>query len=303
VSHDRRRATLAGLGALALWSMSVALMRGMSERSGLLTGPMLASLLGGVLGLAIQAARGQPLRAQVRLPWRYLWGCGGLFVATNVSLYLAIGACQDHAQTLVIGLVNYLWPALTVALSVPLLGRRARAWLPLGVLTAVAGTALALLGGGALTAADAGFWTTPRGLFALGTALVAAVAWGFYSNLARRWGDPERGAVPLFALATGGVLGLLLLARPETVTWSTRGVLEIVALGVASLTVAYALWDLGLRRGDHALLGVASYLVPIASTCVSAAYLGVRPGLNVLAGGGLVVLGAWLSKRALIDEA
>lgn len=297
---ERRRATLAGLLALALWSMSVALMRGMSERSGLLTGPMLASLLGGLLGLAVQAVRGESVRAQLRLPGRYLWGCGALFVTTNVGLYLAVGACRDHAQTLVIGLVNYLWPALTVALSVPLLGRRARSWLPLGVLTAVAGTALALVGGGALATSDAGFWLTPRGLFALGMGLAAALAWGFYSNLARRWGDPEHGAVPLFALATGAVLGLLLLLRPESVTWSTQGVLEIVTLGVASLTVAYALWDLGLRQGDHALLAVASYFVPIASTAVSAVYLGERPGLNVLAGGGLVVLGAWLSKRALL---
>ena len=296
---ERRRATALGLVALLLWSLSVALMRGMSERSGLLTGPMLASLLGGVLGLIVSALRGPSPLEQLHLPPRYLWGCGTLFVLTNVALYLAIGACRDHAQTLVVGLVNYLWPALTVGLSVPLLGQRARPWLFLGLLTAVAGTAVALLGGASQPGDGAGFWRSPQGLFALGAALVAALAWGLYSNLVRRWGDPVRGAVPWFALATGATLGLLLLARPEDVTWTLRGALEVLALGVASLAVAYPLWDVGMRRGDHALLGLASTFVPIASTCVSALYLGVTPGPNVGVGAGLVVLGAWLSKQAL----
>ena len=294
-----RAATLAGLTALALWSTSVALMRGMSEHSGLLTGPALSCLLGGALGVGLHVARGRSPREWLRLPWRYLWGCGALFVTTNVALYLAIGACADRRQTLVIGLVNYLWPALTVGLSVPLLGLRARPWLPLGLLAAVAGTAVALLGGEALTGTDASFWTTPQGLFALGAGLTAAVSWALYSNLARRWGDPERGAVPPFALATGLTLALLLLVHPETVTWTPRGVAEVVLLGVASLAVAYALWDHGFRRGDPAVLGLASTFVPIASTCVSALYLGVTPGAHVLAGGALVVGGAWASKRAL----
>lgn len=218
-----------------------------------------------------------------------------------MTLYLAIGACRDRTQTLVVGLVNYLWPSLTVALSVPLLGRRARAWLPLGLAAAVAGTALAVLGGGALAGADNAFWRTGRGLFALAMAAAAALSWGLYSNLARRWGDPERGAVPLFALATAAALGLLLLLRPENVVWSARGAAEVAVMGIASLAGAYVLWDLGMRRGDHALLGVASYFVPVASTAVSAVYLGVRPGWNVLAGCALVVLGAWLSRSALIE--
>ena len=293
------KATAAGLGALLIWSASVALMRGVSENMGLLTGPALASLIGGVLALAWTRLRGQSVRAMFRLPPKYLWGCGFLFVACNVSLYLAIGACTDRPQTLVVALVNYLWPVLTVALSVPILGRRAKAWLPAACLVAVAGTAVALLGGEHL---DPGFWATGRGLFILVMGLVAAVSWGLYSNLARLWGDPDRGAVPLFALATAAALGLLLLLRPETPRWSVRAVLEVATLGVASLMAAYALWDLGMRRGDHAFLGVCSYFVPVASTLVSAVYLGVRPGWHVLAGCALVTAGALLSSRALRGE-
>ncbi|MDD5630382.1 MAG: EamA family transporter, partial [Elusimicrobia bacterium] len=265
------RATAAGLGALLIWSASVALMRGVSENIGLLTGPALASLIGGVLALVWTRLRGGSVCAMLDLPPKYLYGCGSLFVACNVGLYLAVGACLDRPQTLVVALVNYLWPVLTVALSVPILGRRAKAWLPAACVVAVAGTAVALLGGERL---DLRFWATGRGLFALAMGLVAAVSWGLYSNLARLWGDPEQGAVPLFALATAAALGLLLLACPETPHWTLRGVIELCTVGTASLMAAYALWDMGMRRGDHGLLGVCSYFVPVGSTVFSALYLG-----------------------------
>jgi drug/metabolite transporter (DMT)-like permease len=181
------RATAAGLAALAIWSASVALMRGMSESAGRLTGPALASLIGGVLALVWARLRGERLSDMLRLPPRYLFVCGALFVSCNVGLYLAIGACADRSQTLVVALVNYLWPVLTVALSVPILGRKARAFLPWGCLVAVAGTAVALLGGASKTAADLGFWATGRGVFALFMGLVAALSWGPTGACARCW--------------------------------------------------------------------------------------------------------------------
>ncbi|HAH06471.1 MAG TPA: EamA family transporter [Elusimicrobia bacterium] len=287
------RATWGGLAALAIWSLSVALMRGMSESLGTLTGPALASLLGGGLALVWMKLQGESPALMLDLPPRYLWGCGFLFVVTNITLYLAIGACSERAQTLVVGLVNYLWPALTVALSVPILKRRARWTLPLGVLTAVAGTAYAMLG--------AGGYSSPSP-YALGMAFAAALSWGLYSNLARLWGSAERGAVPLFVLATAAGLGLLRWLNPEVSHWTLKGILETCTLGVASLMAAYALWDWGMRRGSHALLGVCSYFVPVASTVLTSLYLGVKPGLNVLLGCALVVAGALLSRWSLIED-
>jgi drug/metabolite transporter (DMT)-like permease len=220
-------------------------------------------------------------------------------VLTNVSLYLAIGACVERGQVLVVALVNYLWPVLTVALSVPVLGRRAGKALPLGCLIAVAGTAAAMLGGGEAAGSDPAFWLSPLGVFALAMALVAALSWGLYSNLARLWGSPEQGAVPLFVLATALGLGVLRLLRPEASHWTLKGVLELCALGVASLMAAYALWDWGMRRGEHALLSVCSYFVPVASTAISSVYLGVRPGAHVLVGCVLVAAGAIVSRWSL----
>lgn len=235
----------------------------------------------------------------LRLPRRYLWGCGALFVATNVSLYAAIGACEERAQVLVVGLINYLWPALTVALSVPILKRRAGRALPLGCLTAAAGTAAAMLGGGEMAGADMRFWLSPQGILAAAMALIAALTWGLYSNLARQWGSPEQGAVPLFVLATAAGLGGLRLLRPEVSHWTAKGIAELCVLGVGSLMAAYALWDWGMRRGAHSFLSLASYFVPVASTAITSLYLGVRPGAHVLLGCVLVAAGAMISRWSL----
>jgi drug/metabolite transporter (DMT)-like permease len=288
-----RRATLGGLAALALWSASVALTRGLCEALGTLTGPGLAALLGG--GLALLWS---PARRMLALPKRYLLVCGGLFVSCNVGMYLAVGGAPNRSAVLAVALVNYLWPALTVALSVPVLGRRSRWYLPVGCLVAVAGTALALLGGHGLRWSELGAGVLAPAAWAG----VAALSWGLYSNLARLWGGTKEGAVPLFALATGAALLSLRLLRPEAPHWTPKALVELVLLGVASMSVAYALWDEGMRKGDQLLLGLASYFVPVASTLVSSAYLGVRPGWGVLAGSVLVAAGALISRRALLSD-
>jgi drug/metabolite transporter (DMT)-like permease len=50
-----------------------------------------------------------------------------------------VGLAKSREQVLEIALVNYLWPALTILLSLPLLKQRARLWL-------LPGTELALTG-------------------------------------------------------------------------------------------------------------------------------------------------------------
>ena len=61
-------------------------------------------------------------RRQIRhLPMRYLFGCGTLFVSYMLLLFLAIGAAQDRQQVLEVGLLNYLWPVLTLLLTAVML--------------------------------------------------------------------------------------------------------------------------------------------------------------------------------------
>ena len=42
----------------------------------------------------------------------------------------------------------------------------------------------------------------------------------------------------------------------------------VLGLGLGSIGLAFVVWDIGMKRGDVALLGVASYAAPVLSTLV-----------------------------------
>src|SRR5690606_28792512 len=101
----------------------------------------------GLLGLAAIRLQANGWKNLQHLPKNYLLGCGGLFVAYITTFYLAIGLSATREQVLAVGLINYLWPALSLVLSIPILGPKARSFLPVGIILALLGTWLATTGG------------------------------------------------------------------------------------------------------------------------------------------------------------
>jgi drug/metabolite transporter (DMT)-like permease len=296
------RATLStalGFLAVVLWSTTIAVSRSVTEQLGPVTAGAAAFLVAGVLGCGYSAFVARELGAMLRLPRRYLLGCGGLFVLYELCLYLAIGLAAGRQQVLEVGVINYLWPGLTLAFAVPLLGRRAGPLLVPGVLMAFAGTFLAMTQAGPFSWSGlAGNLRANRVPYLF--ALVAAVSWALYSNLARRWaGGSRRGAVPLFLLAAGVALAA---ARPlfgEVSHWQARTVWEVLYLAVFTSLLAYAFWERAMRRGDMTLVAAVSYVTPLLSTGVSCVYLGLAPGAALWAGCGLVVAGAVVCKLSV----
>jgi len=293
------RDTILGLAAILLWSATVALARSLAERLGPLTAGAAVYLgAGACLGGQLLATE-RSFRALRGLPRRYVWGCGALFVLYTLTLFLALGLAADRRQTLEVGLLNYLWPALTILFSLVLLGRRASLALIPGTLLALYGIVLVLtpdtaVSGGALAA---GFRSNP-GAYGLG--IVAAVTWALYSNLTRRWAEPDTGAgaVLLFVLATGLAFWLLRLLRPESGAWGIRAAAEAAVLALAT-ALAYVFWDRAMRAGDVVLVASCSYLTPFFSTVVSSLYLGVWPGASLWLGCGLIIAGSLVSWRAV----
>jgi drug/metabolite transporter (DMT)-like permease len=129
--------TGSGLGAILLWSATFAFARSLSEKVGPLTAGAASYMIGGSFCLLRLAWSAKPVSQILKLPRPYLLGCGSLFVFYTASIYVAVGLAKDREQVLEIALVNYLWPALTILFSLPLLKKRASLWL-------VPGTALAL---------------------------------------------------------------------------------------------------------------------------------------------------------------
>jgi drug/metabolite transporter (DMT)-like permease len=221
--------------------------------------------------------------------------CGFLFVSYEVALYLAIGLSVSSQQVLVVGLLNYLWPALILLMAIPLLGYHASPWLGAGVVLSMAGVSLAL-------------GVNPlKGEMKLGEAWLpyllafyAAFAWAIYTNLSRRWlRDSVVSGLPAFILLTGLVFaGMRLFVRKDSV-WTLQAILSLAYLVVCVTWLAYTFWDIGSRRGNLILLGTLSYFIPLLSTLISALVLRQVPGTAILLATLFLVAGAWICNRAI----
>lgn len=290
-----------GLAAILLWSTTFAFARSLSEQVGPITAGSAVYLIGACLCLARVAGSKQRMTQLLKVPRLYLLGCGSLFVFYTAAIYLAVGLAKDRRQLLEIALLNYLWPALTILFSLPLLKKRASLWLAPGTLLALTGVFLVMTqeAGLSWTAWREHLQTNPAAYL---LALAAAVAWAFYSNLARRWSQAEAGgAVEVFLLATGLVLLALRLVITEPTGWSFRAVGE--ASGLAAVTaLAYVLWDVAMRRGNLLLVVACSYFTPLLSTAVSCLYLRVSPGPRLWIGCLLLVSGSLITWRSVADR-
>ncbi len=293
-------ATAGGMGAILLWSTTVALARSLSEQVGPVTASASVYSVSGLAALISLLRRSQRRQRIMRLPARYLVGCGALFVGYMLLLFLAIGWAESRQQALEVGLLNYLWPALTLVLSLALLGKRASWGLFPGTFLALAGVFLVVTQG-----APASLESFSRNLAnnpaAYSAALAAACAWAMYSALTRKWaGGRKEGAVVVFLPITALVLLLICCFVDEPRGWSLRSLAEVLFLGIATY-VAYGLWDSAMRRGDVVVVAAASYLTPLFSTIVSCLYLTVVPGARLWAGCAVLILGSILSWRSVAD--
>jgi len=299
--HERMAGTASGLAAILLWSATMALARSLSEQRGAVTAAAAVYLVAGIASLGRLAYSPTSIGQIARLPRLYLLGCGTLFVGYTLVLFMAVGLAKDRSQVLEVGLLNYLWPALTILLSVVILGKTAGRLLIPGTVLATGGVFLVLTHGQKVS------WHTlsanvASNVPAYGLGLAAACFWALYSNLTRRWAGAElTGAVDLFLPATGVVMVALAFLVQESGAWSGRAAAEAVCLGVLTWA-AYGFWDHAMRKGDVVLVSACSYLTPLLSTLLSCYYLDVSPGRGIWIGCLLIVAGSLLSWLSVSDR-
>ncbi|MGY6632749.1 MAG: aromatic amino acid exporter YddG [Alkalilacustris sp.] len=279
----RTQATAVGFGAVLLWALLALLTVGSAPVPPLLLNALCFGI-GGLVGLIWAAARGR-LGLVRAVPLRVLaFGTAGLF--GYHALYFSALRLAPPAEA---GLIAYLWPLLIVLFSGLLPGERLRAGHVAGALLAFAGAAVILAGG----AAGGGHW------LGYGLAGLCALTWSGYSVLSRRLGAIPTEAVAAFCVIAAVLSALGHLAL-ETPAWPTgwAGWLAVLGLGLGPVGLAFYLWDIGMKRGDIQLLGVASYAAPLLSTLalVVAGHAAAEPRIGLAAA--LIAGGAALAARA-----
>jgi drug/metabolite transporter (DMT)-like permease len=299
--RDRRGVSTAlGLMAIVFWSTTFAVSRSLAEEIGVLTAGAAMCLAGGVLGCLYIALIERRAAVIFQLPRTYLLGCGALLVAYMVCLFLSIGLAANRQQTVEVGIINYLWPGLTLVFAIPILRTKVRWSFFAGLAMAAAGAALAPLRLGEYSA-EALLENLRTNPLPYALALAGAVVWALYSVLSRRWGaGTEGGAVPLFMLAAGGVLAALSLAFPHPAAWTGRVFAELAFMSVFPVMIAYTFWDRAMRLGNVTLVAAMSYVTPLLSTALSVLYLRVELGWNLWLACGLIVAGAALAQGSVV---
>jgi drug/metabolite transporter (DMT)-like permease len=253
MGDSKTKATLIGLGAIALWAL-LALLTKASGEAPPFEMAALTFAIGGAFGLAYAAARGR--LGALKQPWR-VWavGVGGLF--GYHALYFAALRAAPPAQA---SLVAYLWPLLIVLMSAALPGEKLATKHIVGAALGFAGAALLFFGKGEEAAA-------PNPPLGLALALGCAFVWSSYSIASRFLKSAPTEAVAGFCLVTAA-LAALSHAAFETTVWpkSASEIAAIVGLGLGPVGLAFYVWDYGVKRGDIRLLGVAAYAAPVLST-------------------------------------
>ncbi|MBS4086254.1 aromatic amino acid DMT transporter YddG [Pseudomonas rustica] len=294
--RSERGATACGLLAIILWSTAAALIRSVSEMFGPLAGSALIYSLGAVM---LMALLGRPrLRAT---SWRYLIGGSALFVAYEVCLSLALGFANSRYQAIELGVVNYLWPCLTVLLAIVMNGQKAR-WM------IVPGTALALFGivwvvSGEGLSVDSIVANVQSNPLSYSLALACAITFALYCNITRRYAGGQNLVVLFFVLTAIVLWGKYAVSGEIMPAFSLRNSLELIAASTA-MAGGYALWNMGILRGNLTLLATASYCAPVLSSAFGAVWLGAALNVQFWQGAVLVTVGSllcWWATRQQVN--
>ncbi|MEM1301094.1 MAG: EamA family transporter [Pseudomonadota bacterium] len=279
----RARATAIGGVAILLWALLALLTVGSAPVPPFQLNAMCFAI-GGTAGLIWVASTGGLARLMDVPLGVYAFGTLGLF--GYHFLYFSALRLAPPAEA---GLIAYLWPLLIVLMSGLLPGEVVRRGHVFGGALGFLGAAVLIGTGLSGGAAWSGY------LLALG----CAFTWSTYSVVSRRFGSVPTAAVTVFCLASAVLSAVCHLAAEQT-DWpaSHLGWLSVLGLGLGLVGLAFFAWDVGVKRGDIQLLGVASYAAPVLSTLALVA-AGLAPlTMSLLLGTVLITGGALIAARA-----
>jgi len=282
---NTQKATLTGLTAIILWSTMVGLMRSVSEGLGPVGG---AALVFTFSGLLLIFTVGFPNLRRIRR--RYLLAGSALFVSYEICLALALGYAVNRQRAIEVGMVNYLWPSLTILFAMAFNGQKSRWPVLPGILLSLAGVVW-VLGGERGLNIDEIISNVRSGPLSYLLAFTGAFIWAAYCTVTAKYAGGQNG-ITLFVLLTAAALWLkFLLADQPPMHFTLPVTLKLLALS-AALGLAYAAWNIGILHGNVTLLATASYFTPVLSSALAALLLSTPLSWAFWQGAAMVCLGS-----------
>lgn len=290
---SKRNATLIGLIAVLLWSSIVGLIRSVSEGLGATGG---AAMMYSVASVFLLFSIGFPKIRE--FPRKYLiWG-SLLFVCYELCLALSIGYANTSRQAIEVGMVNYLWPALTMVCAILFNQQKSNLLVIPGFIIAILGICWVLGGDQGLDLASmaANIQDNP---LSYGLAFVGALIWAAYCTVTARIANGKNG-VTLFFILTAGVLWIKYLGMGAQPMHFDLHAIVYLLLAAAAMGFGYAAWNVGILHGNVTILAGASYFIPVFSAALAAIVLRTPLSLSFWQGAAMVCLGSilcWFATR------
>lgn len=203
-----QKATLIGLVAIVLWSTMVGLIRGVSEGLGPVGG---AAMIYSLSGLLLIFTVGLPdIR---RFPGRYLIAGSVLFVSYEICLALSLGYAATRHQAIEVGMVNYLWPSLTILFAILFNGQKTNWLIVPGLLIALTGVCWVLGGENGLNPGEiiSNVATSPLSYL---LAFLGAFIWATYCTVTNKYARGFNG-ITVFVLLTAVALWFHYFLTPQ----------------------------------------------------------------------------------------
>lgn len=266
---DIRKYTLAGCIAILIWSTTVGLVRNVAEQLGAIGGAaMIYSVSSVFLVIFIGAPRFKVFSS------KYLLIGGALFVSYEICLSLALGMANNRIQAVEMGVINYLWPSLTVLLAVFINKKPVNKKLYPAIALSFFGVAWTVSGDEGISIGQLleNIATNPT---SYSMAFIGAFIWAFYCNITKRLANGKN-AITWFFIATAVALWITYFISDEpAIAFTSAAAVDLILTGVA-MGSGYALWNLGIIGGNMMLLATLSYFTPLFSTLFSALILNIE---------------------------
>jgi len=282
---NENKYTFYGVIAILLWSSVTALIRDLSELFSPIAG---AAMMYSISAIFLMSVMGVPKIKDY--PIRYVLIGGSLFVTYEICLALSLGMANSRLQAMEMSIINYLWPALTILLSVLVSPKKVNILVYPSILIAFTGVGWCIAGDQGISINTLMNNISDNPITYL-MAFSAAFIWAFYCVITKKISNGKN-AIVLFFAATAITLWIkYFFSNEPSLHFTLPSTLTLIISGIV-IGTGYALWNQAVIGGNIILLGTISYFTPVFSTLFASVYLSISLTSSFWKGVALVTLGS-----------